>query len=132
MTTHSKKASVAVAALVTAGIIAGCGGSSSPSKTPSKPASTPASPSGSALVTLKNIAFHPAVVHIKVGQSVTWKWEDADIDTQHNVTSTGPDSFASSTTKMSGTYTVKFPKAGTYDFQCTIHPASMNGKVIVQ
>lgn len=84
------------------------------------------------MVTLKNIAFHPAVVHIKTGQSVTWKWEDADIDTQHNVTSTGPDTFTSSTTKMSGTYTIKFAKAGTYNFECTIHPASMTGKVIVQ
>jgi plastocyanin len=131
MTNYSRKASFAVATLATVGIIAGCGGSS-PSKAPTKPASTPASPGGPNLVTLKNIAFHPAEVHIKVGQSVTWKWEDADIDTQHNVTSIGTDTFASSTTKMSGTYTVTFPKSGTYHFQCTIHPASMNGEVIVQ
>jgi plastocyanin len=132
MTTRARTVSIAVAALATVGVIAGCGGSSSSGKAPSKPGSAPSAPRGSSVVTLKNLAFHPAVVHIKVGQSVTWEWEDADIDTQHNVTSTGPGSFTSSPTKLSGIYTVTFPKAGTYDFQCTIHPASMNGKVIVQ
>ena len=41
------------------------------------------------VVILKNIEFHPGAVRIKTGQSVTWMWEDADIDTQHNVTSIG-------------------------------------------
>jgi plastocyanin len=84
-----------------------------------------------AVVTLKNIQFHPAVSHIKVGQSVEWKWEDADIDTQHNVTSIGKQHFKSSKTQEKGTYTVTFNTAGTYDFECTIHPQSMQGKVIV-
>ncbi len=92
---------------------------------PAHPAST------TPLVALKNIAFHPPVVHIKKGQSVTWKWEDADIDTQHNVTSIGATRFKSSSTKMSGTYTIKFTHTGTYKFECTIHPQSMQGKVIV-
>jgi plastocyanin len=88
--------------------------------------------SGSHLVTLKNIKFEPGVLHIARGDSVTWKWEDADIDTQHNVTSEGSKHFKSSTTKMRGTYTVKFTAAGTYNFECTIHPASMQGKIIVK
>jgi plastocyanin len=84
------------------------------------------------LITLKQIQFHPGTLHIKRGESVTWKWEDADIDTQHNVTSTGAKHFKSSTTKMTGTYTVKFTKVGTYKFECTIHPESMTGAIIVQ
>jgi plastocyanin len=48
------------------------------------------------------------------------------------VTSTGHKHFKSSTTKMKGTYTVRFTTAGTYEFECTIHPASMQGKIIVK
>jgi plastocyanin len=70
-------------------------------------------------------------VHIKVGQSVTWKWEDGDIETAHNVTSIGHTKFKSSTTNQTGTYTVRFNTAGTYKFECTIHPLSMQGKVVV-
>jgi plastocyanin len=84
-----------------------------------------------AVVTLKNIQFHPTAPHIKVGQSVEWIWEDADIDTQHNVTSTGKAHFKSSKTQEKGTYTITFNTAGTYDFECTIHPQSMQGKVVV-
>jgi len=112
----------ALTACAIAGAIGGCG-SSSP-----KPVVTVARPG---LVTLKNIQFHPAVVRIAVGQSVTWRWEDADIDTEHNVTSIGATKFADSQTKMTGTYTIKFSHAGVYHFECTIHPQSMQGKVIV-
>jgi plastocyanin len=90
-----------------------------------KPAAKPV------VVTLKNIEFHPGAVHIKTGQSVTWMWEDADIDTQHNVTSIGSKHFKSSKTQERGTYTVTFNAPGTYDFECTIHPQTMQGKVIV-
>ncbi|MGA3361901.1 MAG: cupredoxin domain-containing protein [Solirubrobacteraceae bacterium] len=83
------------------------------------------------VVTLHDIQFHPATVHIKVGQSVVWKWEDADIETQHNVTSIGRTKFKSSPTMLRGTYTVRFNTAGTYRFECTIHPLSMQGKVVV-
>ena len=82
-------------------------------------------------ITLKNIAFHPAKLRVAVGQAVTWKWEDAALDTQHNVTSTGAARFKSSPTKMTGTYTVRFTHIGTYHFECTIHPQSMQGEIIV-
>ena len=65
------------------------------------------------------------------GGTVTWRWEDADIDTEHNVTSIGATHFKSSRTQQSGTYTLKFNKAGVYRFECTIHPLSMQGKVVV-
>jgi plastocyanin len=84
------------------------------------------------VVTLHDIQFHPSVVHIKVGGRVMWKWEDADIETPHNVTSIGSKHFKSSTTKMSGTYTVVFNTAGVYKFECSIHPLSMQGRVIVK
>ncbi|HEX4035269.1 MAG TPA: cupredoxin domain-containing protein [Solirubrobacteraceae bacterium] len=84
-----------------------------------------------AVVTLHNVQFHPGVVHLAVGGTVTWRWEDADIDTEHNVTSIGAARFKSSRTQQNGTYTLKFNKAGVYRFECTIHPQSMQGKIVV-
>jgi plastocyanin len=104
--------------------IAGSGGSATAATSASAASTTP-------VVSLHDIQFHPATVHIKVGQSVVWKWEDADIETQHNVTSIGHTKFRSSPTMLRGTYTVRFNTAGTYRFECTIHPLSMQGKVVV-
>jgi plastocyanin len=76
-------------------------------------------------VTLKNISFKKENVHIKKGTSVTWVWKDGDVP--HNVT------FRSkhSKTQKSGTYTLRFNRAGTFRYECTIHPG-MVGKVIVK
>lgn len=118
-----------LALLGVAGVIAAADGLSTAAASPWHSARAAAA---TPVVALKNIQFHPSTVHIKVGQSVTWKWEDADIETPHNVTSIGSKHFKSSTTKMTGTYTVVFNTAGVYKFECTIHPLSMQGRVIVQ
>jgi plastocyanin len=128
VTSRTKFLALPAVLALTAGALAAFGGGASAATT----GATASAATASHLVTLKNIKFHPGVLHIARGDSVTWKWEDADIDTQHNVTSTGKKHFKSSTTKMSGTYTVRFATAGTYDFECTIHPASMQGKIIVK
>jgi plastocyanin len=114
-------------------LLVGVGSSTASSSTAVKSKLTAAAHVAAAsVVTLHDIQFHPAVVHIKVGGRVTWKWEDADIETPHNVTSIGSKHFKSSTTKMAGTYTVVFNTAGVYKFECTIHPLSMQGRVIVK
>jgi plastocyanin len=74
---------------------------------------------------MKGIRFSPATVTIRRGQTVTWKFDDGSIP--HNVVATR---FHSSSTKSSGTYTVRFTRAGTYSYVCTIHPG-MQGKVVV-
>jgi plastocyanin len=125
MTSRAKLLAMPAVALATVAIAA-CGGSTGSSNTTSRTSSAAAN-----LIKLKNIKFVPGVLHIARGDSVTWKWEDADIDTQHNVTSTGAKHFKNSPTQMSGTYTITFATAETYTFECTIHPASMQGKIIV-
>jgi plastocyanin len=90
--------------------------------------SSAARPAGKTIV-LKNIAFNPNKVTVKKGATVTWSWQDGA--TPHNVTSTGRTKFKSSTTRMSGKYSVKFAKAGTYHYECTIHPG-MTGVVVVK
>lgn len=101
--------------------------------TAAKPAtsgSTPATPAtgttgGSTTVTIKNFAFDPASVTVKVGDSVTFKNEDS---TAHTVTGTN---FDSGQIAPSASYSQKFDTAGTFDYHCSIHP-SMTGTVIVQ
>ena len=92
-------------------------------------AGTPAGATGGARVTIKNIDFHPATVTIRRGQSVTWTFADKGVP--HNVTSRGRLRFRSSSSKQSGTYTVRFAKPGTYAYVCTIH-ANMRGRVVVR
>jgi len=76
-------------------------------------------------VTLREFRFHPRNLTINRGDKVTWVWRD---EVEHNVT------FAHfhSHTQVHGSYTVRFTKAGTFNYRCTIHAEEgMRGKVIV-
>lgn len=77
-------------------------------------------------VTLKNIRFHPGTLSIKRGDTVSWLWEDKGID--HNVTGSG----FKSKTMAKGSFSVRFTRAGTFNYRCTIHAAEgMKGSIVV-
>jgi plastocyanin len=77
-------------------------------------------------VVLKNIRFHPGTLSIHRGDSVTWLWRDGGV--RHNVTG----SSFHSRTQGQGSFTVRFNRAGTFNYHCTIHVAEgMKGKIIV-
>jgi plastocyanin len=131
-------------------LLAGCGSSSTSSNSStvtsssessgatSTPASTatttaPASSgpveSGVVAIAYKEIAISPPAVKVKVG--TTLKWTNFD-SVEHNVTSqSGPQQFASKDFGEKGTFEVKVTKPGLIKYQCTIHPASMNGTIEV-
>jgi plastocyanin len=92
-------------------------------------AATPGHAASVRVVTLRKIAFHPARLVVTRGTSVRFSWKDPGI--VHNVTSTGRRRFRSSSTKKTGTYTVRFTRAGTYTYVCTIH-FGMKGRVVVK
>lgn len=78
-------------------------------------------------VTLKEIRFHPATLRISRGDSVTWSWRDGG--TEHNVTGHG----FHSRTQAHGSFTVRFTRAGTYNYHCTIHGGEgMRGSILVR
>ncbi len=109
---------------VTAGALVAC--ASIASLTPALAAAPPrAHAASTTTVTLKDISFKKATVKIAKGGSVKWIWKDGD--TPHNVT------FATkhSKTQKSGSYTLRFARAGTFKYHCTIHPG-MDGKVVVR
>jgi plastocyanin len=80
----------------------------------------PAAPVVGNAVTIKNFAFAPANLMVKVGTTVTWTNQDSEAHTVTSQGAGGPLSSAPLNTGQSYSYT--FTKPGTYAYLCTIHP----------
>lgn len=119
----------AVAALA----IAGCGGddnggdSSSSSTADTSAATTSGSGGGAVQIHMKNIAFDPKSVTVKVGQKVEWVNDDT---VDHDVVATKGEDFKSKTFGKDGTYSYTVEKAGTIEYVCSLHPG-MDGTLTV-
>lgn len=105
--------------VATFGVMPACGGDS-------EPASGGDGASGPTTVIVKDIAFKPATISVKAGDTVTWRFEDKGIP--HDVVAKD-DSFESDK-RDSGIFRHTFDKAGTFSYICTIHPG-MDGTVKV-
>ena len=79
---------------------------------------------GATRVALRDSRFHPPVIQITKGQTVTWSFDDRG--TTHNVKGT---SWGSSD-QASGTFEHTFTAPGSYRYSCTLH-VGMNGRVDV-
>ena len=85
------------------------------------------------VVTLRGTTFEPATITIKVGETVTWKWETGTHDVKSGTTCRADGKFASGEPVAGATFEQKFDTAGTFDYFCSVHCAEgMVGKVIVQ
>lgn len=80
-------------------------------------------------VRVQDIDFHPKALAVTRGSTVRWLFRDGD--TPHNVKSRGALRFRSSPTKTSGSWSVRFVRAGTYRYVCTIH-FNMKGRIVVR
>jgi len=92
-------------------------------------ASVPARSAQTRTVRIHDIGFHPSRLVIHRRDSVRWKFVDQQVS--HNVTSRGHARFHSSPTRLTGSYSVRFNRRGTYRYVCTIHP-NMRGSVVVR
>lgn len=90
---------------------------------------SPAAAARTVTVELRDIEFSKRTVQIRRGDSVRWVWRDRVVS--HDVTSRGRPRFRSSDTKIAGTHRVRFTRAGTYRYICTIHP-NMRARVVVR
>ncbi|HEX4364224.1 MAG TPA: cupredoxin domain-containing protein [Solirubrobacteraceae bacterium] len=79
-------------------------------------------------VTLRNIAFSPKRLTVARNTTVTFSWRDGG--TTHNVTSIGRKRFKSIPDRSAGSRSVRFTRAGTYRYECTLHPG-MTGTIVV-
>jgi plastocyanin len=87
---------------------------------------TSAFASSASVTATLNLTFSPSSVDIAVGGVVTWTFA-----TLHNVTfNVAAGAPANIPDTGSGTASATFSRAGTFDYQCTIHPG-MSGVVIV-
>jgi plastocyanin len=81
--------------------------------------------------------YNPAVLKLTKGAEVKWVWGKMNYDS-HNVTLIkGPKGIkATAWTSPTGSSRIvfdrKFVKPGTYHFQCTLHPTSMNMTIVVK
>ena len=92
-------------------------------------------------VTIELLAFTPAELEVDAGTTVTWTNEDPGA---HTVTSgaveqgasgvtTSPDGrFDSGNIAGDDSYEQTFDEAGTYEYFCALHPATMRGVITVR
>jgi plastocyanin len=124
----SSTASTAATTASTASTSAGGLKATTTPKYASPPASSPVK-SGLVQIAYRNIAIDPDTIKAKVGSTIKWTNFDS---VEHNVTSEGgPQKFASKDFGENGTFVIKANKPGVIHYQCTIHPASMNGTIEV-
>jgi plastocyanin len=76
-------------------------------------------------IEMRDFAFSPQTVEIRVGDRVTWTNRDG---VEHNATN---GSFDTGLLAEGESASIRFTAAGTYEFFCTPHP-SMTGTVIVR
>lgn len=75
-----------------------------------------------------DFSFEPTTLNVAVGDSVTWTNTGS---APHTVTSLADaDKFDSGILNSGGTFTYSFKTAGSFDFQCNVHPR-MVGTVVV-
>jgi plastocyanin len=88
----------------------------------------PANAVATTSVKIKDMAFSPADITVKVGDTVTWTNNDS---MAHTITETdGQTGPKSSTIDPGKSFVFTYDHAGTYKYDCSIHP-SMTGSVTV-
>jgi len=85
-------------------------------------------PAQTVSVLIRDYKFEPAVIEIKVGQTV--KWTNGEKRTSHSIFFQGPSGFESDRLFPGESWERVFDKPGTYLYTCGPHP-EMTGKVIV-
>jgi plastocyanin len=104
-----------VAVLAVTVVAAGCGGTGS-----TAPVAT------TAVSMAKSYRFDPKTIEINAGQTVTWTNND---NFTHTVKVDGQDDHK---VGRGDSVSIRFDKAGTYHYVCTLHSKDMHGTVIVK
>jgi plastocyanin len=88
-------------------------------------------------VQVKDDFYSPTKVTVKKGQQVNWIWNKENFDTHTVTLIKGPKGvsrkkFSSFQASAGVHFKLTFTKAGTYHFQCQLHPLTMNMTVTVK
>jgi plastocyanin len=79
-------------------------------------------------VTIVDFAFNPSSITVPAGTRVTW----TNTGQRPHTTSARGGQWDSGTLMNGQSFSFTFQQAGTYAYQCNIHPAQMQGTVVVQ
>jgi plastocyanin len=117
---RSRIVGVALAASISAAsAIAGCS---------SESAGVNEQPSGP-VVEVAGMAFSPARLTVRVGETVTWNFDDRGVT--HDVAGIGEaKGVLRSPLMQTGSFTYNFTEPGTYEYTCSLHP-DMRGTIVV-
>lgn len=78
-------------------------------------------------VTVQDFSFSPSTINVNVGDVIMWTW----ISGSHTTTSTsvpgGAASWGNAINSGSTSFSYTVTMAGTYNYECTIHPSLMTG-----
>lgn len=94
---------------------------------PVRPAPVETPEVGVVRVDIRDFAFAPAELHVRMGQTVEWINRDA---VGHTATGTSG-GWGSPLLAQGESYRIRFEQAGTYDYYCGPHP-QMRGRVVVE
>jgi plastocyanin len=93
-------------------------------------------PSTATSVRVQNNRFNPAETTVTPGTTVNWTWDACTDDgyggqtcVDHSVTFDGG---SGSAIQSTGTYSRQFSAAGTFNYRCSVHGATMTGQVVVR
>jgi plastocyanin len=85
--------------------------------------------SGTVQIVYRNITARPHTLRVKAGTTIRFVNDDP---IEHNATSVGgPQRFQSKNFGEGGSFEVKLTHPGLVHFECTIHPATINGTIEV-
>jgi plastocyanin len=123
----------AVLAIVALFALGACGGDGESASTSGAGDGAPFSVAGEPVATDKvtlpqSYKFEPAVISVAPGATVTWENKD---NFPHNVKVFG-DQEQTKDLPIGGTAEIVFAEEGTYYYQCSLHPAQMKGKILVE
>jgi plastocyanin len=113
--------SYAIVMAIVAGLtVVGCG---------PQPGAQGGSASGNLVKMVSPYRFEPATVQVVAGGTVTWVNEDSQV---HSVRFTKGIGYQSGPLKTGESVSYAFSAPGEYEYECSVHPQAMKGKVIVQ
>jgi plastocyanin len=132
MRNHSILPVLLLPALVLASIALACGDDDddAPPAATSAASSRASGQGEDAKITVADNKFEPASATIKVNHEAIWEWTGSN---PHQVVGTFDGQRVESPRLTGGgTFIFSFPKAGTFSYECSIHGASMSGKITVE
>lgn len=82
-------------------------------------------------VHVSNFQFNPATVNAVVGDKIKWVWDNGFHTTTSTAVPTGATTWDAPLQAAGATFTYTLTVAGSYSYECSVHPTQMQGTITV-